>query len=134
MIPSLSHYPGWFDMPYGLRDPVPNESWPAHLPLPQGSPIYLAPALQYVLQALHLAMKLKPVLVICYIPALRVPTPVWQLAKTWLEQGWAALLFPSRSMAGGWLSVGDLYRFTAGSAWMYILPEITYRLLFVQVS
>jgi len=98
----ITHYPGWFDMPYGLRDPVPNESWPVHLPLPQGSPIYLAPALQYVLQALHLALKLKPVLVICYIPALRVPTPVWQLARAWLDQGFAALF---RAEHGWWLIV-----------------------------
>eukprot|EP00775_Hariotina_reticulata_P015075 gene15075-biopygen1060 len=94
----VTHYGGWMELPFS--HPKPNESWPANQPVPQGLPIFIAPALQYVLQALHRALKLRPTLVICYIPALWIPTAVWQLAKTWIAQGSGALF---RVEAGWWL-------------------------------
>jgi len=85
----ITQYPGWVELPFTL--PVPNESWPQHQQRPSGFPVYLAPALQYVLQALHEAFKLKPVLIICYIPARLVPQPIWQFAQIMVDQGTGAL-------------------------------------------
>jgi site-specific DNA-cytosine methylase len=96
----ITQYPGWIQLPFTL--PVPNESWPNHQAKPVGTPIYLAPALQYVLQALHEAFKLRPVLIICYIPALQVPQPVWQLARIMVEQGTGALF---QAAQGWWLII-----------------------------
>jgi hypothetical protein len=96
----ITQYSGWIDLPFA--DPKPNETWPADKPKPSGVPVYIAPALQYVLQALHRAVKLKPPLIICYIPALWIPTPVWQLAKIWIARGTGALF---RVEAGWWLIV-----------------------------
>jgi len=97
----ITHYGGWVELEM-FSHPKPNESWPAGQPVPQGTPIYIAPALQYVLQAVHRALRLRPTLVICYIPALRVPTPVWQLAKALIAQGSGALF---RVEAGWWLLI-----------------------------
>eukprot|EP00775_Hariotina_reticulata_P000616 gene616-biopygen1270 len=98
----VTHYGGWMELPFS--HPKPNESWPANQPVPQGLPIFIAPALQYVLQALHRALKLRPTLVICYIPALWIPTAVWQLAKTWIAQGSGALF----RVEAGCASTGSL--------------------------
>jgi len=96
----ITQYGGWIHLPFS--QPKPNESWPAGEPVPMGTPIYIAPALQYVLQALHRAIRLRPPLVICYIPVLWIPTAVWQLAKAWITQGLEALF---RVEAGWWLIV-----------------------------
>eukprot|EP00775_Hariotina_reticulata_P012120 gene12120-biopygen14017 len=96
----ITQYPGWVRLPFTL--PVPNESWPQLQQRPTGVPVYLAPALPFVLQALQEAFKLKPVLIICYVPALSLPQPVWQLANVMINQGTGALLQAGK---GWWLII-----------------------------
>lgn len=66
------------------------------------SVLFMSPVLQYALHSLRCAMRMKPALIVSYVPSLRMPHALWQLYNAMRAQQHAIAL---RAHAGWWLLV-----------------------------